>query len=598
MMPPVLMVLTTRGATTAQRLLGIWPNAEIHARKGRIVGAHGYFTHSKDFLRALFSRGHPIIAFCAAGIVIRALGPVLCDKKKEPPVLAVSESGDRIVPLLGGHRGAHALAQEIADHLGGWIASTGGGENRFGVLLDAPPSDYRLANPSDYPAFIAELLQQESVTLDCPDEECGLDWLMQSRLPWRDDADLSIHVGIGIQAGDSRRLVYHPQVLLLGVGCERGAEPEEVVDLVQRTLQQSRLAQKAIAALVTLDLKANEPALLYLEGLLGIPLRLFSAEQLEMETPRLANPSDVVFKQVGCHGVAEAAALAAGGRDSKLLVAKTKSARATCAVVRAKQRVDLERIGRRPGSLSVIGLGPGDTGQRSLEADRALAKASDVVGYRLYLQLLGTLARGKTLHGFELGEEKERAIKALELAVQGREVALVSSGDAGIYGMASPLFEEMRKQEDLFRTFSLRVIPGISAQQAAAAISGAPLGHDFVTISLSDLLTPWDQIEMRLKIALEGDFVLALYNPVSKRRKQRFRRALELLLSHRDASTPVVVAQNLGREGERVRILALDDLNANEINMKTILLVGSSQTCRFGEWVYTPRGYENSGEER
>ena len=594
MTPPALVCLTQKGADTARLLLPLWENAQIYGRTGRVEDAHAWFQRSGELLPALFARKRPIIAFCAAGIVIRALAPILSEKGAESPVLAVSEDGKHIVPLLGAHRGALLLAQDIAARLGGTVAATGGGETRFGVMLDAPPAGWRLANTGDYAAFIAELLQCESVALRCAEGETPPDWLTQSRLPWQENARLSIHISIREQAGDARRLVYHPQVLLLGIGCERDTDAEEIANLVRETLQRHGLAQQAIAALASVNIKANEPALLRLAESMALPLRLFSAARLEQETPRLPNPSDIVYREVGCHGVAEAAALAAAGADGTLLVGKSKSARATCAIARAPLPVNAELVGRGRGSLAIVGLGPGDAACRSLEADMALAAASDIIGYRLYLRFLAPLSQGKRLHGFELGQERTRARRALQLASEGRHVALVSSGDAGIYGMASPLLEEMEKGG--YRGFSLRIVPGISALQMASARAGAVLGHDFAAVSLSDLLTPWESIETRLQAALQGDFVLALYNPVSKRRRHRLERALELLRAHREADVPVVVARNLGREGEATRILSLGDLCAEDIDMMTILLVGCSRTRHIGgangEWAYTPRGYE------
>ena len=589
MTTPALIALTQKGAATAQRLLQIFPDAEIYAREGRVADAHSYFSSIKEVLPVLFARGVPIIAFCSTGIIIRTLAPTLNEKHAEPPVLALSEDGERIVPLLGGHRGGHALAQEIAEHLGGWIASTGAGENRFGVMLDAPPAGYHLSNASDYPAFVAELLQQEEVCLKRDDDAPPPPWLTQSRLPWKKTAKLSIHATIKEERGNSKRLVYHPRRLLMGVGCERGVDAEELLALADDVLRRENLSRDSIAAVVSVDVKTDEPALIRLGETLNVPVRFFSAERLERETPRLKNPSKEVFAAIGCHGVAEASALAGAGEDAVLLVEKNKSARATCAIARAKMPLDVENVGRGRGSLVIVGMGPGGSAMRSREAEQSLATASDIVGYHLYLRLLGPLAEGKRLHGFELGEEQARAKKALELAGRGRDVVLVSSGDAGIYAMASPLFEILEAHGK--HGFALRVVPGISAMQAAAARSGAPLGHDFAVISLSDLLTPWEQIEKRLSAALEGDFVIALYNPVSKRREHRLARALELLRSIRAPATPVVVARNLGRENERVRTVALEEVNADEIDMMTLLLIGSSKTRCFGDRVYTPRGY-------
>jgi cobalt-precorrin 5A hydrolase/precorrin-3B C17-methyltransferase len=231
------------------------------------------------------------------------------------------------------------------------------------------------------------------------------------------------------------------------------------------------------------------------------------------------------------------------------------------------------------------------------EAESAVAAATDLVGYTLYLDILAARADGKIRHDYQLGEEVDRVRAALNIAATGKTVALVSSGDPGIYAMATLAFEllETGDRSD-WRRVAVQVCPGISALQAAAARSGAPLGHDFCTISLSDLLTPWDAIERRLRAAADGDFVVAFYNPVSRRRTWQLGKAREILLAARPESTPVVIARNLGRDGEQVRILTLGTLDPADIDMLTVVLVGSSETRAVARgngrhWVYTPRGY-------
>jgi cobalt-precorrin 5A hydrolase/precorrin-3B C17-methyltransferase len=224
--------------------------------------------------------------------------------------------------------------------------------------------------------------------------------------------------------------------------------------------------------------------------------------------------------------------------------------------------------------------------------------STDLVGYSLYLDLLGPLAAGKQRHDFDLGKEEDRVRHAMELAGEGRDVALVCSGDAGIYAMATLVFELIDKGgvSDAARRIAIHVSPGISALQGAAARAGAPLGHDFCTISLSDLLTPWEDIQRRVRAAGEGDFVIAFYNPVSKKRRTQLAWARDDLLKHRPAETPVILATNLGREGEQVRIVPLGELNVDDVDMLTVVVVGSSdsRTVETGDgrrWVYTPRGY-------
>lgn len=589
---PVFVVLTAGGLETARRLTAALPGSEIRGLAGRVDGTDRSFESVTGELQALFSAGQPIVGLCAAGILIRALAPLLSDKTNEPPVIAVAEDGSAAVPLLGGHRGGNALAVRLGEILGVAAAVTTAGERRFGLALDDPPDGWRLGNPQDYKGFVARLLAGDQVKL-----EGDAAWLGDRGLPLADDGALSIRVTERAEPGAPDRLVYHPQVLAVGIGCERGAEADEVLALLRATLAEAGLAEGAVAGVFSIDLKSDEPAVLAAAQALGVPARFFDAPTLEAERDRLANPSELVFREVGCHGVAEGAALAAAGQEGELLVAKTKSRRATCAIARAPRPLDARALGRGRGGLAVVGLGPGDAGWRTPEAEAALRGASDLVGYRRYLDLIAPLARGKTCHAYELGEEQARVRSALDLAAAGRDVALVCSGDPGIYAMAALVFEELESAGRAdWQRVAVSVVPGISALQAAAARIGAPLGHDFCAVSLSDLLTPAATIETRLRAAAEGDFVVALYNPVSMKRKLLLGRAVEILSAKRPPDTPVVLARNLGRDGEVVTVIRLDELTAGEVDMLTVVLIGASTTRRVargdgGCWVYTPRGY-------
>lgn len=589
---PALVVLTASGAALAGRLKAVLSPALVCGKRGRVEEADLLFDDFTVEVRKAFLAGRPIVGFCATGTLIRALAPLVADKHSEPPVVAVAEDGSAVVPLLGGHRGANALARAIAAALGIGAAVTTAGDRRFGVALDAPPDGWRLANPEHYKGFAAALLAGRRVRL-----EGTASWLAQSDLPFADDGALTIEVTARTGTPGPERLVYHPAQLCLGVGCERNAAPEELAALVRETLAAAALSPLAVAGVFSLNVKADEAAVLELAQSLAVPARFFDAAMLEAETPRLANPSDLVYREVGCHGVAEGAALAAAGPQGRLLVAKTKSARATCAVAVAPGIVDAATIGRGRGTLAVVGTGPGDPLWRTPEVEAAVLRASDLVGYGLYLDLLGPLAVGTARHGYELGEEETRVRVALDLAAEGRDVALVCSGDPGIYAMATLVFELLeRGGQETWRRVGVTVMPGVSALQAAAARAGAPLGHDFCTISLSDLLTPWAAIERRIRAAAEGDFVIAFYNPVSRRRTRQLAEAVAILRRHRPDDTPVVLARNLGRAGESVTTLALAELTPDLVDMLTVVLVGSSETRRVARsggacWVYTPRGY-------
>jgi cobalt-precorrin 5A hydrolase/precorrin-3B C17-methyltransferase len=250
---------------------------------------------------------------------------------------------------------------------------------------------------------------------------------------------------------------------------------------------------------------------------------------------------------------------------------------------------------KRGGRLAVVGTGPGSPEWRSPEVGALVEAATDLVGYGPYLDLLGSLADGKLHHASDNRQELDRARQALMLAAEGRSVALVSSGDPGVFGMAAAVFEVLDREPRL-RDVEIVVAPGISAMLAAAARAGAPLGHDFCVISLSDNLKPWAIVERRLAAGAAADLVVVIYNPASSRRPWQIERAKTLLLTHRQAETPVVLARNLGRNGEAVRIVSLSDLAASDVDMRTLVIVGSSQTRlvprRDGaSWVYTPRHY-------
>ncbi len=593
-----ILVLGPSALPLAGRLKTLLPGSEIHGLARRVPEADIGFDETGPHLRALFESGRPILGLCAAGILIRALAPVLDDKRAEPAVLAVAEDGSAAIPLLGGHHGANTLARAIAMELGGTAAITTAGDLRLGLALDAPPPGWRLANPDLARPVTAALLAGEAVVLKV--EAGDPAWLHESSATFVESSAAAVEWTLLVTdravAPDARTLLYHPPSLVLGVGCERGAAPEELVELATHALADSGLTRDSVALVASIDLKSDEPAVHTLAESLGVPARFFDAASLEREAPRLATPSDVVFRETGCHGVAEGAALAAAGPDGTLIQAKVKSARATCAIARTPGALDLATTGRPRGSLAVIGIGPGLAAWRSPEAEAAIAQAKAVVGYGLYLDLLGDRIAGKARHESPLGEEERRVRAALDLAAAGQAVALISSGDAGIYALATLVFELLEREDraDWNRT-AIHICPGISAMQAAAARAGAPLGHDFCAISLSDLLTPWPVIETRLRAAAQGDFVTCLYNPASARRRGQLPRAIAILAGARPADTPVITARNLGREGEAVSTVPLAEFNPETVDMLTLVLIGSSATraMRRGErdWVYTPRGY-------
>lgn len=247
------------------------------------------------------------------------------------------------------------------------------------------------------------------------------------------------------------------------------------------------------------------------------------------------------------------------------------------------------------GTLHVIGLGPGAEEWITAEAGPALTGATDIVGYAPYVARL-RLARHQSAHASDNRVEIARARHALELAAAGRKVALVSGGDPGVFAMAAAVFEAIEAGDPAWRALDIVIAPGVSAMQAAAARLGAPLGHDFCAISLSDNLKPWPVVERRLIAAAAGDFVIALYNPASKARPEGIFRAFDVLRAHKAGTTPVALARAVGRDDEAIALGTLADIDLAPVDMSTLVLIGSSQTRLLARpvgrpWLYTPRFY-------
>jgi cobalt-precorrin 5A hydrolase / precorrin-3B C17-methyltransferase len=471
-MPIAVIVLNQQGVNIARQIKDVFPDVVTYGLADRVELSDVDLIYNSfgETIRSLFCSGFTIVAVCASGIVIRSIAELLNDKWQEPPVLAIAEDGSAVVPLLGGLQGANAIAREIAAIFNTEAAVTTSGDIRFRTALLAPPSGYILANPEHAKTFLSNLLSGQTVKL-----EGHAPWLMQSKLPFADDAELTIQVTETGGTPNDRTLVYH------------------------------------------------------------LP-------QLEAASSKSSDKSS--------------------------------------------------------GKLFVIGTGPGADQWMSLEVRQVLKQSTDWVGYTTYLNLVEPLRIDQIRHDSENRVELDRARQALDLAAAGRSVVVVSSGDPGIFAMAAAVFEAIDTDDKPeWRSIELQICPGISAMQAAAARIGAPLGHDFCAISLSDILKPWSVIEQRLTAAAQGDFVMAFYNPISTQRRWQLDRTKELLLQFRSGATPVILARSVGRSGESIQVTTLEQLNPEDADMRTLIIVGSSQTrvlAREGHalpWVYTPRCY-------
>jgi len=556
-----------------------------------------YFSPSKETMQKLFKQGTAIIGICASGILIRFLATFLNDKQNEPPVIAVSNDGAHVVPLLGGHHGANDLAQEIADLFAGQAAITTASNAQFSCALDEPPMGYVMADVALAKKAMVAVLNGEGILLDGK-----ADWFKNAGYEVLENASELVDrkgvvkIAISEKTSDKNTLTYHPKTLIIGVGCERYLPANELIELVEKVIKENKFAPHSIAAIASIDVKADEKAVNELAAYYGVPLRLFSAAKLANEnTP---NPSEIVRQEVGTPSVAEACAIKAG----ELIVEKQKSKRATCAIGRAVKPIDVEKFGMARGQLHIVGIGPGEEEQRTISVIKALKNSSDWVGYGFYLDLVANLKLEQIEHRFPLGDEEKRVRHALELAASGKNVSLICSGDGQIYAMAALVFELLdargkRALSENAKRVEVVSHSGISALQMASSRVGAILGHDFCAISLSDLLTPKEAIISRLEAAAMGDFVTAFYNPRSKTRTDLLDKAKEIFLKFRSPNTPIIIARSLGRKDEKVRIITLGEFDTSEVDMMCIVLFGSSNSKSFKrgdgkQVVFTPRGYD------
>ncbi|MER5221294.1 precorrin-3B C(17)-methyltransferase [Streptomyces flaveus] len=553
-----LISATAAGARARERVAAAWPD-----RTRVYDGPVG------DAVRRAFAECEQLVCFLATGAVVRLVAPLLADKASDPGIVCVDEGGRFAVSLVGGHGGgANELACAVGELLGAQPVVTTATD-----AVGVPGLD-TLGFPveGDVAGVSRALLDGEPVAL-----EAEVPWPLPP-LPVAPTGQYTIRVSDRLAEPAAHEVVLRPPSLVVGVGASKGASVDEVLANIEDALRDAGLSAKSLAELATVDAKADEPGIVKAAARLGVPLVTYSAE--ELAAVAVPNPSDAPLAAVGTPSVAEAAALVRGG---ELLVPKRKSAgqagqpaMATCAVVRRPSR----------GRLAVVGLGPGARDLLTPRAKDELRRASVLVGLDQYVDQIRDLLRpGTRILQSGLGAEEERARTAVTEARLGHAVALIGSGDAGVYAMASPALAEASDDIDVVG------VPGVTAALAAGAILGAPLGHDHVSISLSDLHTPWEVIERRVRAAAEADIVVTFYNPRSRGRDWQLPKALAILGEHREPATPVGVVRNASRPDESSRLTTLAELDPATVDMMTVVTVGNTATREISGRMVTPRGY-------
>ena len=571
----------------------------------------------KAHLATIWPKNRAFIFCLATGAVIRLIAPLLKDKASDPAIIVIDPLGNYVISLCSGHQGgADRLTQLIAHELNATpiITSASHSLNLPGIDILGLPFGWRKGS-GDWTGVSHAIASQKTVQVI---QEAGSQ-LWKDNLPQNHpfyfgfpEIDETIEPAARIWISPTQRkfaetstfpkVQWYPRVLWVGLGCIRGTSQEFITSAIEKVCQKYHLATEAITGIATIDIKADEVGIIEYCQEKQYPLLTYSADVLN--TIKVPHPSEVVKKEVGTGSVAEAAAIYGanywfnyGGNREKieleksLLVPKQVIKSDNEAVTIAIAQSELEYTGRE-GKIYLVGMGPGSLDQITPAAKTAINEADAIIGYSLYLDLIKPLRRsGQIVESLPITKEKERAQRAIELAHWGLSVAVISSGDCGIYGMAGLVLEALKNCNWDGKNPSIEVFPGITALQAAAARVGTPLMHDFCAISLSDLLTPWDVIKKRLTAAAMGDFVTALYNPRSQTRQTQIIEAQTTFLQYRNGNTPVALVRCAYRQDESIILTNLSEMLNHKIDMLTTVLIGNSSTFFHQNWMITPRGY-------
>lgn len=598
-----ILYITYNGLNLAQRLKQLYPDARLLKFKPETVSE-------------LWDDCRNLIFIMAAGIVVRTIASLIKDKKTDPAVVVLDEKGRFVISLLSGHLGgANRIARKIADFLGSEAVITTASDinNMPSIDLWAKENnliidDWDLA-PKISTTFINTgiLRVYPEIDINLPEEFLKVeprsaDVLITNKIDIYNRPSGEEIKDIARRYRMKDRLYMRPRNLVIGIGCNSGTSEGEIEEAVRKVLEENNLSFLSINSLATIVKKGNEIGLVTFAEKYKFEIKKFTPDELN-RVKGIAR-SESAFKSTGAIAVSEPAALLASG-NNRLLIEKQKIGNVTVAVAEIKSNF-------KKGKIYIVGTGPGGIEHITPYARDAIKRSDVIVGYETYLDLAKELFKGKEVISTGMTQEVERCKKAVDLALTGKTVSVISGGDPGIYAMAGLVFELIRARDTKYRIQTsdkinlshdscvlsskvhIEVIPGISALNACAAKLGAPLMHDFACISLSDRLTPWEVIEKRLDTSADADFVIVLYNPKSKGRTKQIERAREIILKYRKPETPVGIAKGATREDEKIVITDLKNMFDYEIDMQTTVIIGNSQTFAWEGWMITPRGYEKS----
>ena len=592
-----------------------------------------------DFVKDSFRQGNVLIFVGAAGIAVRSIAPYIEDKTKDPAVIVIDEEGRNVIPLLSGHIGGGVReAKKITELLGANLVVTTASDvsGEFAVDVFASENGFAISDMKKAKEFTARLLEEKEAVYEVDAEiegmpsydvdtgyanvvrqladgySCGSCAKYADNEVNEDCIDAENAVGKSFEKendfvrnkafftisfrkdkSESGLLNLIPKCIVIGVGCKKGTPYEKLWAFVEDKLSEHNIDKRAVGVLASVDIKKEEEGLIRVAKELEAEFKVFSSDVLMAQEGEFT-ASEFVKSITGTDNVCERAVAACGCK--KIIVTKESSDGMTfaagvieCDMIRDNVRSCDDDFGRRNGKVSVVGIGPGNYENMTIKAAQTLKACDVIAGYTVYCDLVRPFFPDKEYISTPMMGEEKRVKLAYERAAEGKKVALVCSGDAGVYGMAGLCYEEAVN----FDNVDTEVVPGVTAAISGAALLGAPLIHDFCLISMSDRLTPMELIEKRLRAAASADMVVVIYNPESKGRKGYLAHACEILMENLPPERVCGIAGNIGRDGEYCKVMTLGELKGAEVDMFSTIFIGNSSTRDIAEHMVTLRGYRS-----
>lgn len=568
----VIFYLNNKGLKLANEIFQFFPHAKV-------------CKFSQNEVKRSWEDTSALLFIMAAGIVVRTIAPLIKNKKEDPAVLVIDEEGKHVIPLLGGHQArANELATTLATLINATpVITTSSDINNLPALdLWIERCQLFIQNPSILPKIMSKFIENRKIKIYINSDLIRVPIFPDNFQVVKKAEFADIIITNKKLEVNEEQLILIPRNLVAGLGFHDWITSDEIEEAIKQVFTEEGLYFEALKGVATLEKKAKNEALQEFSRKYG--LRVFSYTPEELQEVKGFSFSPIVERAVGVSSVCEQSTILSS--QGRLIVPKRVFKDLTIAVAEAPYYVK--------GKVYVVGIGPGSLFYITPKAIKAIREADVIIGYKTYINQIESLIKDKKVFAYGMTEEVKRAKTAIEYALKGMKVSVVSGGDPGVYGMAGLIFEILA-QNNL--EVEVEVIPGISAFNAASSKVGAPIMNDFACISLSDRLTPWDEIEKRLEYAAKSDFVILLYNPKSSKRKENLTKAKGIILKYRDNNTPVAIVKNATREGEEVILTTLEEMDSYPVDMNTIIIIGNSQSYIYKNFFITPRGYRRKYEK-